>query len=89
MAVNMRRSVVIKAEAEAEKAEFVAPTLNPDTPSPIFGGSTVRFNSVARFWLKPTSAQVLLIDNWLLGRREEGWVWVCCLEVEVLSDCGF
>lgn len=42
MAVNMRRSVVVKAE----ESEFVTPTLNPSTPSPIFGGSTVLFDSV-------------------------------------------
>lgn len=48
MAVSTRRSVVIKAEAEAKAEEtgFVEPKLNPATPSPIFGGSTVLFNSI-------------------------------------------
>ncbi|PNH05218.1 Photosystem I reaction center subunit II, chloroplastic [Tetrabaena socialis] len=44
-----RRCVVVRAEEVAapaaakkvvEKAPWVVPTLNPDTPSPIFGGST-------------------------------------------------
>ncbi|KAG2440613.1 hypothetical protein CHLRE_05g238332v5 [Chlamydomonas reinhardtii] len=44
-----RRAVVVRAEAEAapaaakkaaEKPAWTVPTLNPDTPSPIFGGST-------------------------------------------------
>jgi hypothetical protein len=37
------RSVVVRASETAApeaKAAFSAPTLNPDTPSPIFGGST-------------------------------------------------
>lgn len=45
--VAPRVSVVVRAEAEAaekpkaaEKPVWTQPTLNPDTPSPIFGGST-------------------------------------------------
>ena len=37
------RSVTVRANegaVEAKPASFSAPTLNPDTPSPIFGGST-------------------------------------------------
>jgi len=36
------RSTIVRAEAETESAPAVwtAPKLNPNTPSPIFGGST-------------------------------------------------
>mmetsp|Transcript_31048 Transcript_31048/g.68917 ORF Transcript_31048/g.68917 Transcript_31048/m.68917 type:complete len:192 (+) Transcript_31048:79-654(+) len=43
---SRRLSVVVRAEEataaapKAEKKAWVQPTLNPDTPSPIFGGST-------------------------------------------------
>lgn len=41
VAPQRRASVVVRAEAEAaEKPAWTAPTLDPDTPSPIFGGST-------------------------------------------------
>lgn len=41
-AVRVRRAVIVAKAAEEEEVEtFTAPTLNPDTPSPIFGGSTV------------------------------------------------
>ena len=39
---SQRRSVVVRAEeaTKAAPAKWVQPTLNADTPSPIFGGST-------------------------------------------------
>jgi hypothetical protein len=38
---SQRRSVVVRAEeaTKAAPAKWVEPTLNTDTPSPIFGGS--------------------------------------------------
>jgi len=41
-AVAQRRCLVIAeaVEAKAAPAAFVPPTLDPNTPSPIFGGST-------------------------------------------------
>jgi hypothetical protein len=43
-AVSRVARVAVRAEATAEKAAekpaWTEPTLNPDTPSPIFGGST-------------------------------------------------
>jgi hypothetical protein len=56
---SQRRSVVVRAEEtaapkkEAPKA-WTAPTLDPNTPSPIFGGSTGTFMifvfSTRRIW---------------------------------------
>ena len=38
--VNFRVRAEAATEAPAEEKVFTPPTLNPDTPSPIFGGST-------------------------------------------------
>lgn len=42
VAPQRRAAVVVRAEADAAAAEpaWTVPTLDPDTPSPIFGGST-------------------------------------------------
>ena len=68
------RSVVVRANETAapEKAAFSAPTLNPDTPSPIFGGSTgglLRKAQVRGGFGAPGGVQ---IPHWTLQQRASG-----------------
>lgn len=66
---------VVRAETteapKAEKAPFSAPPLNPNTPSPIFGGSTgARAAPAARAIAAPIAGR---IGHEFAGANPKGW----------------
>lgn len=55
---RLRRNVRVAAEGEAAKEEvWTVPTLDPNTPSPIFGGSTGGLLRKAQVGGDPTESE--------------------------------